>query len=145
MCGDQTAVDDLVQETFISAFAALPRFRREARLSTWLYSIAANRVHSYWDAQRRRNRREHIAANSDEVTDTIEEDLVAQRQRDRLYVALASLPDRMREAFVARAIEGMSLIEASEVLGVPISTVSWRTRRAEQLLCKALGIPWPDP
>jgi RNA polymerase sigma-70 factor, ECF subfamily len=54
---------------------------------------------------------------------------------------MTALSAKLREAFVVRVIEGMSLHEASEVLGVPISTVSYRTRRAEELLCKALDIP----
>ena len=62
----------------------------------------------------------------------------------RCKAALGKLPDKLREAFTARAIEGMSLIEASAALGIPISTVSYRTRRAEQLLCAALEIPWRD-
>ena len=62
-----------------------------------------------------------------------------------LYTALATLPDKLREAFVARAIEGLSLLEAAAILGAPISTISYRTRRAEQLLCAALEIPWREP
>ncbi|MDC0672406.1 hypothetical protein [Nannocystis radixulma] len=46
----------------------------------------------------------------------------------------------LREAFVARALEGMELREASAALQVPISTVSWRTRRAEAMLCESLGL-----
>jgi RNA polymerase sigma-70 factor (ECF subfamily) len=149
MCGDPAAVDDLVQEVFIAAFAALPRFRREARLSTWLYTIAINRVRNFWDASRRRKRRESVATREagnvrEGITDTPEEDLAAQQQRELLYATLPTLPDKMREAFVARAIEGMSLIEASVALGAPVSTVSFRTRRAEQMLCEALGLPWKD-
>jgi RNA polymerase sigma factor (sigma-70 family) len=63
MCGDPAAVDDIVQDVFIAAFAALPRFRGDAQLGTWLYTIATNRVRNYWDAQRRRKRREDIAAS----------------------------------------------------------------------------------
>jgi RNA polymerase sigma-70 factor, ECF subfamily len=146
MCGDPAAVDDIVQDVFIAAFTALPRFRGDAQFGTWLYTIATNRVRNFWDAQRRRKRREDVAAsNTPDATETPEQDLVAKQQRDRLYSALASLPDKLREAFVARAIEGMNLIDASAALGAPISTVSYRTRRAEQLLCAALGIPWREP
>lgn len=145
MCGDPAAVDDIVQDVFIAAFAALPRFRGEARLGTWLYTIATNRVRNFWDASRRRKRREDVAAtHAPDAAETPEQDLVARQQRDRLYAALAALPDKLREAFVARAIEGMNLIDASAALGAPISTVSYRTRRAEQLLCAALGIPWRE-
>ncbi len=146
MTGDASSVDDLVQEVFISAFAALGRFRGDAQLGTWLYTIAANRVRNWWDSQRRRRRREDIASERGPTaeTDTPEADLEAKQQRDRFYAALGGLPDKLREAFVARALEGMNLHEASAALGVPISTVSYRTRRAEQLLCEALGIPWRE-
>lgn len=146
MTGDVASVDDLVQEVFISAFSAIGRFRGDAQLGTWLYTIAANRVRNWWDSQRRRRRREDIASDRcrPDGSDTPEADLEARQQRDRLYHALGELPDKLRESFVARAIEGMNLQEASVALGVPISTVSYRTRRAEKLLCAALGIPWRD-
>lgn len=145
MVGDPGAVDDLVQEVFIAAFSALPRFRGDAQLGTWLYAIATNRTRNWWDSQRRRRRREDIAAaRPPEPQGDPEADLAAQQQRDRLYAALGGLPDKLREAFVARAIEGMNLIDASVALGAPISTVSYRTRRAEQLICAALEIPWRE-
>lgn len=146
MTGDPASVDDLVQEVFISAFSALGRFRGDAQLGTWLYTIAANRVRNWWDSQRRRRRREDIAAGgvTADPDATPEADFEASQQRARLYRALGELPDKLRESFVARAVEGMNLQEASAALGVPISTVSYRTRRAEQLLCAALEIPWRD-
>ena len=145
MIGDAAMVDDLVQDVFIAAFTALPQFRGDAQLSTWLYTIATNRVRNWWDSQRRRRRREDVVASEPhEDPDDPEADLEAQQQRARFYEALGKLPDKLREAFTARAIEGMSLIDASAALGIPISTVSYRTRRAEQLLCAALGIPWRE-
>jgi RNA polymerase sigma-70 factor, ECF subfamily len=71
---------------------------------------------------------------------TPEESLEAAEHQARLYAALGELPHELREAFTVRAIERRSLREASELLSVPISTVSYRTRRAEQLLCDALGL-----
>ena len=62
MTGDANSVDDLLQEVFIAAFAALPGFRRDAQLETWLYTIAANKVRNWWDARRRREARETHAA-----------------------------------------------------------------------------------
>lgn len=145
MIGDAAMVDDLVQDVFIAAFTALPQFRGDAQLGTWLYTIATNRVRNWWDSQRRRRRREDVVASEpQQEPDDPEADLEAQQQRARFYAALGKLPDKLREAFTARAIEGMSLIDASAALGIPISTVSYRTRRAEQLLCAALGIPWRD-
>jgi RNA polymerase sigma-70 factor, ECF subfamily len=145
MTGDPGAVDDLVQEVFVAAFVALPGFRGDAQLETWLYTIAANKVRNWWDAKRRREVREATAArqHKDEPT-TPEESFEADEHLTRLYDALGRLPDKFREAFTARAIENMSLQEASRTLSVPISTVSYRTRRAEQMLCAALGLEEPS-
>jgi RNA polymerase sigma-70 factor (ECF subfamily) len=130
-----------VQEVFIAAFTRLESFRGDAQIDTWLYTIAANKVRNWWDSRRRRQARESAAHVRDEVdAETPETRLEATEQLDRLYGALGSLPDKFREAFTARAIENLSLEDASERLGVPISTVSYRTRRAEQMLCDALGL-----
>lgn len=145
MTGDPSAVDDLVQEVFISAFTALPGFRGDAQFQTWLYTIAANKVRNWWESQRRRERREKTAAAIPKTPPTTPEDRAeVVEHRRRLYDAMGGLSHKLREAFTARAIQGMSLQEASEVLDVPISTVSYRTRRAEALLCEALGIPFGE-
>lgn len=141
MTGDASAVDDIVQEVFISAFSALPGFRRDARLDTWLYRITVNKVRNWWDAKRRRQRREdRVATSPSEPVATPEEEAGVAEHLRRLYVALGELPDKYREAFTARAIDNLSLQEASERLGVPISTVSYRTRKAEERLCSLLGL-----
>jgi len=141
MTGNASVVDDLVQEVFIAAFSALAGFRREARLDTWLYRITVNKVRNFWDAQRRRQIREHrVASNPQEPVVTPEEQARTTEHRRRLYAALGQLPHKYREAFTARAVESLSLQEASEKLGVPVSTVSYRTRQAEARLCALLDL-----
>jgi RNA polymerase sigma-70 factor (ECF subfamily) len=143
MTGDPAAVDDLVQEVFIAAFTALSAFRGEAQLQTWLHTITVNKVRNWWDSRKRRRVREARAAHEPLTSsETPEDHIEASEHRRRLYEALGDLPDALREAFTLRAIERMSLKEASAVLGAPVSTVSYRTRRAEKLLCEALDIPW---
>lgn len=144
MTGDRDCVDDLVQEVFIAAFSALGGFRRDAQFDTWLYTIATNKVRNWWDARRRRLAREQSAIGAMPPDPrSPEDDALAAEHTQRFYVALGTLPDKLREAFTARAIEHMSLQDASVALGVPVSTVSYRTRRAEELLCAALGLPPP--
>lgn len=141
MTGNDSVVDDLVQEVFISAFSALPGFRRDAQLDTWLYRITINKVRNWWDAERRRQRREdRVSSIPREPVSTPEEEATAAEHRRRLYGALGHLPHKIREAFTARAIENLSLQEASERLGVPVSTISYRTRKAEQRLCELLDL-----
>jgi RNA polymerase sigma-70 factor (ECF subfamily) len=141
MTGTPAAVDDLVQEVFISAFRNLDNFRGDSQLGTWLYRIATNQARKWWDSDRRRRRRELRASERlPDASSTPHEDLEQREHHERLYAALGSLPAKLREAFVARVIEGMSLQEASAALGLPISTISYRTRRAEDLLCAALEV-----
>lgn len=141
MIGNSAAMDDLVQDVFIRAFAALPRFRGDAQLIHWLYTITANHVRNWWDSQRRRQRREdaliHETPDEPESPST---HLEAKEHLARFHAALGILPEKLREAFIARTIEGMSLLEASATLGLPVSTVSYNTRRAEKVLRAALGI-----
>lgn len=145
MTGDAASVDDLVQEVFIAAFSALPGFRGDAQLQTWLHTITINKVRNWWDSRKRRRIREARAAHEPPVaSETPEDHIATDEHRRRLYEALGELPDALREAFTLRAIERMSLKEASVILDAPVSTVSYRTRRAEKLLCEALGIPWRD-
>ncbi len=142
MTGDPTVVDDLVQDVFIAAFSNLRGFRGDSQIRTWLYRIATNKVRNWWDSTRRRRRREQRANELPvELAATPQEDLEVREHRERLYQALGELPAKLREAFVARVIEGMSLTEVSEAFDVPVSTISYRTRRAEDLLCRALDLP----
>ena len=146
MTGDANAVDDLVQEVFIAAFRRLDEFRGDAQLETWLHRITVNKVRNYWDSSRRRKARETRAAPRGELVagDAPDAQIEADERLQRFYDALGSLPASFRDAFVLRTIEGQSLEEVSGHLGVPVSTVSYRARRAEVLLCKALGLEAPE-
>lgn len=146
MTGDEASVDDLVQEVFVAAFGSLASFRGESQFETWLHTITTNKVRNWWDARRRREARERRAlleADREPTTAAPDETLEQRQQLEAFYAALGRLPDKLREAFTARAIEHLSLEDASALLGVPISTLSYRTRRAEELLCEALGLPPP--
>ncbi|WP_181233995.1 RNA polymerase sigma factor [Enhygromyxa salina] len=146
MTGDPASVDDLVQEVFIAAFANLDRFRGDSQLHTWLYRIVVNKARNWWDSEQRRRRRELRATQIPaQVQTTPHDQLEVHEHREQLYVALGELSPKLREAFIARVVEGMSLLEASEALEVPVSTVSYRTRRAEELLCQALGVAFHGP
>jgi RNA polymerase sigma-70 factor (ECF subfamily) len=143
LTGDPAAVDDIVQAVFVAAFTALPGFRGDAEVETWLHTIAVNKTRTWWTAARRRHRREeHSGGGVAKEPIELDEDLDRERHLRRLYRALGGLPDYLREAFTLRIIEGASLTEASEVLRVPVSTVSYRTRRATRCLCEQLGIPF---
>ena len=143
MTGDVGSVDDLVQEVFIAAFSRLGSFRGDAAVETWLHRITVNKVRNAWDSRRRRLARESQAVRP-EMSEHDAPEVAAAEQLRAFYVALGGLPRKFRAAFVCRAIEDMSLEDTSAELGVPVSTVSYRARRAEALLAEALGLEVPS-
>jgi RNA polymerase sigma-70 factor (ECF subfamily) len=119
-------VEDLVQETFARALRALPRFRGEARFSSWLREIAVNLV-------RDRFRRPRPIIHDSEVTerqpqgvgegppDTRDRLVRAEKVRS-LVAGLDRLPVRVRAAFVLRVCEGMSHEEIGALLDITPAT-----------------------
>ncbi len=141
MTGDASWVDDLVQEVFIAAFSRLDSFRGDASIETWLHRITTNKVRNAWDSRRRRAAREAKAAQPEATEhDAPDDEVAAGEQLQRFYAALEGLPAKYRDAFVCRTVEELSLEQTSAMLEVPVSTVSYRARRAEGLLVAALGL-----
>ena len=140
--------EDIVQEAYMRAFASLGAFRGEASLSTWLSRIVINEA-----LGRLRKRRRIVAMpgnpeaqiirfplnQNDLNTGDDPERTMAQRQILALVErATDSLPDIYRMVFVARVIEGLSMEETADLLGVRPETVKTRLHRARSLLRKAL-------
>ena len=130
--GSPGEVDDLVQETYLRALRSAGSFRGEARVSSWLLSIARNVCA---DHVRRRTRQARLMARvlparSDAVLPqsdgAVVDDLVRRLDRDR------------REAFVLTQLSGLSYADAAEVLGCPIGTIRSRVARARADLLTAV-------
>ena len=134
--GDRQSADDLTQETYLRAFAALHRFEGRSSLRTWLLSIA-RRVCA--DALRSRRRRLTLVRTSSvaglEVSDG------ADRVAEQAAVTdlLRRLDRERREAFVLTQLLGLSYAEAAEVAGCPVGTIRSRVARARADLVDALG------
>ena len=124
---------DLTQETFLSAYQALGRWRPQARFSTWLFQIARNLAFD----QLRRTRRVEFVALQEEQESTIQDtaptpDAALQTtQRLRaLEQALVRLPAEHREILLLREIEDLAYDDIAEVLGISLGTVKSRLARA---------------
>ena len=124
---------ELMQETFLSAYEALPRWRPDARLGTWLFRIAHNQA---VDRLRRARRVDFVALDESHgerlAAETPGPDAVLQtRQRlQALERALARLPAEHREILLLRDIEGMPYEDIAQVLGIGLGTVKSRIARA---------------
>jgi RNA polymerase sigma-70 factor, ECF subfamily len=140
--------EDVVQEAYVNAFTHLDSFRGESSLATWLSRIAINEALG-------RLRRARLAAdlNSSETgrseAQIIQfphsgaaddpERTMAQREILQLVERAAdNLPEIFRIVFVARVIEGMSVEETAELLGLQPETVKTRLHRARRLVREQL-------
>jgi RNA polymerase sigma-70 factor (ECF subfamily) len=138
MLGDTAHGEEVAQEVFLGAYAALPRFRREASLRTWLLAIARKQcLKALRDRQRRRrleeDKRYDIARGAHRApTDPSEEDPDVLRQRVRQ--ALDRLGSTERTVLLLRYETGLSLVELAHLLGRSEASVRRQLARAlEQL------------
>jgi RNA polymerase sigma factor (sigma-70 family) len=137
----ETDADDAVQEAFIKAFDALPRFRQGAPIRPWLLRIVANEARN---RRRSAGRRQGLALRAADATPQRaapgpEQIVMAAEERAELLTALATLRDEDREVLGARFLLDLSETETAETLGIPRGTVKSRTSRALGRLRDALG------
>ncbi len=148
LSGDPAAADDLTQETFIRVHRARGSFAAGATAVPWLLAIARN---VYRDGVRRARARpvasrtnaaEQEAAAYEAPPETRgDEALAAREMLEVVRRTLAELPVLQREAFVLIRFEGMSVMEAAEVLGATEGAVKVRAFRAYEALRAALAEP----
>lgn len=153
----QAVAEEIVQETFVRVVSNMREFKREARFSTWLFTIARNLC---FDELRKRKHRRHAsldqaegggaqsgAASGDERTlgertadpnrDT-EREATQTELRDRMSFAISKLPDEQREVFLLREVSGLPFKDIAEATGVSENTVKSRMRYAIERLQSAL-------
>lgn len=143
---DDLEAEDVLQEAYMKAYAALPGFRGEAGVSTWLTRIVLNEA-----IGRMRKRRPHenlsaidAAAHQENLrviafpgfTPGADPEAAAARAEIRrlLELAIDDLPDPFRVTFLMRDVEELSIEETAQALGIRPETVKTRLHRARQLL-----------
>lgn len=131
--------EDLLQETFVEAYRALPSFRGDSAFGTFLYRIAV-RVACDHGARRARSPKVSDERAADELASAATSPEVRAESRAeiaRAFRLLDSLSDKRRAAFVLVVVEGLSLAEAGEALGIDKQAVKQRVLSArEELLAK---------
>jgi RNA polymerase sigma-70 factor (ECF subfamily) len=139
--GDEQDAEDVLQETYIKAFRALPAFEGRSSVTTWLHRIAVNEALML--VRKRRPQTISIDDNSpfngdleSESMDIVdfccmpEGELLNKESRDFLDQAVQDLPANLRVVFVMRDLEGMSIQETSEALGLSENNIKTRLLRA---------------
>lgn len=137
LLGDRAAMDDALQEAYVKAFRALPGFREDAGLGTWLYQIT---YRACVDLQRRERRHQAGPLEDTGAASALPSDPAATAAaRTDLQRALAALPLDQRAAVLLVDAEGLDYDAAAAVLGVAPGTIASRLSRGRAALRAALA------
>jgi RNA polymerase sigma-70 factor, ECF subfamily len=144
--GSKEVAEDMLQETFMRVIKGAADYERQAKFTTWLYTIARNLC---VDQSRRRKHRKH--ASLDQPMSASEEsgtlldvlpgnEMAADRRsvnkqlHETMHRAIAALSEEQREVFLMREFLDMPFKEIADVVGVPENTVKSRMRYALEKL-----------
>ncbi len=142
---DANVAEDMTQEVFASAWAAIEGFRGDASVKTWLRRIAYN---LFLDAQRRHKREALLAGRRGADEAGVAADPLSRIMTDehlgRMYLALDDLEDQERAILLLHYLDGLSYREMARVLHQPAGTLKWMTHHALEKL-RALVIGKAEP
>jgi RNA polymerase sigma-70 factor (ECF subfamily) len=150
---DPQDAEDVLQETYIKALRALPEFEGRSSLSTWLYRIAVNEA--LMGLRKRRLNLVPVDEDPEEedahpgmvLTDWCclpEDELLSAESRQRLDQAVDELPETLRVVFMLRDMEGLSIRETAEMLGLTETAVKTRLLRARLNLRNQLSLYYAE-
>jgi len=137
-------VEDVAQQVFLKAYFSIKRFDQRAAFSTWLYKITVNEC---WDLLRKKKVRPLVleaelteeqaqvyqsSEQSDGKPDTSEQ-MAAREQVEEL---ISCLEERDRSMLVLKEVEGFSVQEIAEIMGINANTVKVRLFRARQKMAE---------
>ncbi|MBA3718493.1 MAG: sigma-70 family RNA polymerase sigma factor [Actinobacteria bacterium] len=127
LLGNRSEAEDAAQEAFVQAWQALPVFRGESSVSTWLYRIVTNRCLNLLQARRREEplseRQEAPTPVPERVAETVD-------ALGALKTAILRLTPEQRAPLVLREFEGRAYEEIAEILEISVPAVKGRLHRA---------------
>ena len=138
MLGDRAEAEDVTQEAMVRLWKQAPTWvQGQAKVSTWLYRVAANLC-----TDRLRKKRgvglDEIAEPESDAPSQVQ-NLIHQDRMAALDAALATLPDAQRQAVILRHIEGLSNPEIAQIMEVSVEAIESLTARAKRGLKTALS------
>ncbi|MBL0710547.1 MAG: RNA polymerase sigma factor RpoE [Colwellia sp.] len=142
-------IPDIVQETFIKAYRALPNFRGDSAFYSWLYRIAINCAKNHSTALSRRPPSNDVEVEDAEFYDggealkeniSPEKALLTEEMKKVILKAIKELPDDLRMAINFREMEGLSYEEIATIMDCPVGTVRSRIFRARDIIAKKCAV-----
>lgn len=145
--GDADEAYDVVQDTFVAAWLALPRFNPAQPFSPWLRAIALNKCRDYGRRARVRLRMLALFARDPTASGMLgilgseqSTSPSTEKRLQQLDHAIAGLPAKYKEPLLLTLVSGLSQREAAQELGLTEKAVEMRVRRAKRQLAAAVAI-----
>ncbi len=147
IAGNREDAEDSLQESLVRAYKALPGFRGDAAVATWLTRIALNTTRNWLRSQARASSEriaQHVSPCGANLAPDPSHDFLQQERRQLVRNALLALPECYRNPLLMRHYQEMSYSQIADVLQIPIGTVRSRLAQGRALLLrklKATGYP----
>lgn len=148
MLNNEQDAEDILQETYLKAFQALPNFEGRSALKTWLYRIAANEALMLLRKRKPEPQTLEIDKEDEDLENPVEivdwccapeRELLSSETRAKLTAASQRLSDNLKAVFLLRDVEGLSGEETAEILNVSVDVVKTRLLRARLKLREELS------
>jgi RNA polymerase sigma factor (sigma-70 family) len=151
---DSNEAEDIVQQAYINAYEHLPSFEGRSKFSTWLIRILINEAMRKSKHENRSISLEtHSLGNGEErelhqlpspTNENPAEKVMNDELRSILERTIDGLPIKYRSVFVMREVDGMSIAETGESLGISAANVKVRLNRAKEMLKQRIGSLYHD-
>ena len=135
MVGDCLDVEEATQQVFVELYSALPRFRNDSKLSTYIYRITVNVVGKMMHSSKR-----YLYSDEDRTFDTpsternIEQKIIREEQHTKIHLAIGQLKQEQRTALVLYTFDELSYQQIAEVMQVSLAKVESLIFRAKKNL-----------
>ncbi|MDJ0821911.1 MAG: RNA polymerase sigma factor [Paracoccaceae bacterium] len=130
--GDRAEAEDVTQEALLRLWRAAAGWRDEAKVTTWLYRVTANLCIDR--LRKRRGSDLDAVPEPEDPTPSVADQMQQAARAEALQAALATLPDRQRQAVILRHIEGLPNPEIAQIMDIGPRAVESLTARGKRAL-----------
>ncbi|MFQ6082443.1 MAG: sigma-70 family RNA polymerase sigma factor [Candidatus Aminicenantia bacterium] len=142
MTNNHSEADDLSQETFLKAYQALSKFKKESSFYTWLYRIAVNLVFNFLKKERRLKKypldEKEIRKMGPHFSNSPQKIMEGNELQTKMKEIINTLPLNQRMAINLVIYQGMSHKQVAKIQRCSEGTVSWRLFQARRILKEKL-------
>jgi RNA polymerase sigma-70 factor, ECF subfamily len=151
LLGNEDLAEGVLQETFLKVLQALPNFKEQSQLSTWIYRIATNQALMRLRTKKRRQQSFDVNIEDENkdysaFTRSLEKGpmdaLLNDELKEKMDIAINQLPENYKTTFVLKDIEGLALKEIADIMELSLPAVKSNLHRARVTLRNKLSDMW---